>query len=200
MEAASRRTRARGLDKEKVLELLEHTAREVARAAEIVQQVRGFRRSDGSGFDPVDVRSIVRDAVELLGLQVESRGLEFHLRLPGDALSVRCDPVRAQQACMNLLQNAVDGVGTIAIEAHAVDAFVEIEIRDEGVGIEPENRSRVFESFVTTKAGGLGLGLPISRRTAEAYGGTVSIGAREDGKPGTVARLRLPREESRDGS
>lgn len=201
MQAAALRIRAGNVDRAKLQELLTQTAGEVRRAANTVQQVRGLESDEELGPTPVDLRSIVRGAVEVVRTLVDSPGLRIELDLGADDLSIRCDPFRTQQICMDLLQNALDAMGaenatgTIYVRAkRGDDGFNEIIIQDEGSGIEPGQERRVFESFFTTKEGGLGLGLPISKRSTEALGGTLSLASRTDGSPGAEARLRLPSE------
>ena len=94
---------------------------------------------------------------------------------------------------LNLLLNgtqAMDGRGTIGVQVTPLGDVCEIAIADEGPGIPPETRERIFTPFFTTKARGTGLGLPTARRTIEAHGGTIHVECPPGG--GTVVRVGLP--------
>ena len=107
------------------------------------------------------------------------------------------DPQLLHEALLNLLRNAIEAVsgdpeGQVRLDATAEPGKgVIIRVRDNGPGIPPEVRARLFEPFVTTKASGAGLGLPVTRKLARALGGELEL---QPGQPrGTVALLRLPR-------
>ena len=94
---------------------------------------------------------------------------------------------------LNLLINAaqaLDGNGRITVAVSQQGQASTVEIRDTGPGIPADLREQVFEPFVTTKARGGGLGLPIARRTAELHGGSLKLVSRPG--EGTVMRLTLP--------
>ena len=134
----------------------------------------------------VDVGELVR----------RSAGLERRLAVavePGPAITVPVDPVQIEQLLINVIRNAVDaaletGGGVRAgwrLEASAVLVYVE----DEGAGL--TNASNLFVPFYTTKPGGTGIGLVLSRQIAETHGGTLTLENRAD-RTGCVALLRLP--------
>lgn len=108
------------------------------------------------------------------------------------------DRVHLQQVLLNLLVNGMDAMSThpgaecrMAIRAGRFGPhMVEITVSNTGIGISPEDLSRVFEPFHTTKPGGLGLGLAICRSIVEAHGGLISIENNPD--LGTTARFTVP--------
>jgi len=83
--------------------------------------------------------------------------------------------------------------------ARARKGFVEVTILDQGVGLGPTPDNLAFDSFHTTKPGGLGLGLSITKSIVEAHGGSVALSTRTDGVRGASARLRLPLAEDLHG-
>ncbi len=134
----------------------------------------------------VDVGDLVR----------RSAGLERRLAVvvdPGPAITVPVDPVQIEQLLINIIRNAVDaalesGGGVRAgwrLEASALLIYVE----DEGAGL--TNASNLFVPFYTTKPGGTGIGLVLSRQIAETHGGTLTLENRAD-RTGCVALLKLP--------
>src|SRR5213596_962040 len=112
----------------------------------------------------------------------------------GPAISIRADAGQVEQALINLLHNAAEASlptrGAVTIGWKEAGEGVEIFVRDEGDGI--MNPTNLFVPFFTTKPGGSGIGLALSRQIAEAHGGTLSL-ANRVGAPGAEALLRLPK-------
>ena len=142
---------------------------------------------------------------------LEENGLTFSLALDPEAATARFDRLRLEQVLTNLVGNAVKftpsggriELGTRAFEtpdADRVRRWVEISVVDDGVGIDDEDRERVFEPYVQAGeargAGGLGLGLAICRRLVEAHGGCIMLEPSESG--GCCFRFSLPAETPRD--
>jgi signal transduction histidine kinase len=111
----------------------------------------------------------------------------------GPELVVQADSAQLEQLLINLIRNAADAAletaGAVSITWAAEPGEVEIQVADEGPGL--LNSANLFVPFFTTKPGGSGIGLVISRQIAEAHGGTLLLENRPDGA-GCVARLRLP--------
>jgi nitrogen fixation/metabolism regulation signal transduction histidine kinase len=137
--------------------------------------------------EEMDVGAVVNRAANL-----ETRLLVQ--RQPGPAMTIRADAGQVEQALINLLHNAVEASvptgGTITIGWKEMDDCVEIFVRDEGEGI--MNPTNLFVPFFTTKPGGSGIGLALSRQIAEAHGGTLTLANRPQGR-GAEALLRLPK-------
>ena len=126
------------------------------------------------------------------------RAVSFETRLavkvqPGAPLTVQGDPDQLEQVLINLLRNAADASlttgGAVEIGWRRDGAMLEIWVRDEGPGL--SSTANLFVPFFTTKPGGSGIGLVLSRQIAEGHGGALTLENRTDG-PGCVARLRLP--------
>jgi two-component system nitrogen regulation sensor histidine kinase NtrY len=135
---------------------------------------------------PVDVGTWVRRVVEL------EKRLAVKL-VPGPELSIPGDGDQLDQLLINLVQNAADAAletrGGVEVTWRRLDRQVEIAISDEGPGV--ADTHNLFVPFFTTKPGGSGIGLVLSRQIAEAHRGTLSLEGRKD-RTGAVARLRLP--------
>jgi len=112
---------------------------------------------------------------------------------PGPPLTVRGDPDQLEQVLINLLRNATDASlatgGAVHIGWRRDGTMMEIWVKDEGPGL--SGTANLFVPFFTTKPGGSGIGLVLSRQIAESHGGALTLENRTDG-PGCVARLRLP--------
>ncbi|MEP6809617.1 MAG: ATP-binding protein [Chthoniobacterales bacterium] len=109
-------------------------------------------------------------------------------------MTIRADAAQLEQLLINLLHNAVDASletgGAVVVGWREVSECVELFVRDEGQGI--MNPTNLFVPFFTTKPGGSGIGLALSRQIAEAHGGSLSL-ANRSGAPGCEALLRLPK-------
>jgi len=130
--------------------------------------------------------------------EVVNRAANLETRLPvqmqgGPVISIRADAGQVEQALINLLYNAAEASlptrGAVTIGWKEVEEGVEIFVRDEGEGI--MNPTNLFVPFFTTKPGGSGIGLALSRQIAEAHGGSLTL-ANRVGASGAEALLRLP--------
>jgi signal transduction histidine kinase len=151
--------------------------------------------------DPADVGEVVKDVLALVRPQKAFRAIEVAARLDGEPLRVGLSASRLTQVLLNLTLNAGDAIGSAAVGASATghvtiharreDAFVRIEVEDDGPGIPAELRERIFEPFVTTKevGAGTGLGLAVCRGLVEAAGGTIDA---ENAAQGARMVVRLP--------
>jgi PAS domain S-box-containing protein len=149
---------------------------------------------------PVDVVDVARRAAEAAAPLMDGAGHKLHLQLPDEPLWVNGDLHRLTQLATNLLNNAARYTpqgGEILLAVRAAGSQVRLQVRDNGRGIEPELLERIFDMFVQGRpplqrvAGGLGIGLALSRKIAELHGG--SLDARSDGPgKGSEFTLRLP--------
>ncbi len=136
-------------------------------------------------LQPLSVAECVGRAASLearVSIEVES----------GPSVTIRGDPDQIEQALINLLRNAADASqagGAVRIGWRRDGAMVEIWVSDEGPGL--SGTANLFVPFFTTKPGGSGIGLVLSRQIAEGHGGALTLGNRSD-RSGCVARLRLP--------
>ena len=114
--------------------------------------------------------------------------------LPGPEITIIADAAQIEQLLINILHNAVDAsletAGVVAIGWREAGDCVEVFVQDEGPGI--MNPTNLFVPFFTTKPGGSGIGLALSRQIAEAHGGSLTL-ANRPGRSGSEALLRLPR-------
>jgi CheY-like chemotaxis protein len=148
----------------------------------------------------VDLAPLIAATVETVRPAAEAKGIQLHVLLDPRAGPVRGDPNRLQQILWNLLTNAVKFThkdGRVGVTLSRVNSHIEIEICDDGEGIDATFLPYVFDRFrqadasITRGHGGLGLGLSIVKQLVELHGGSIS--ARSDGVgAGAVFRLVLP--------
>jgi two-component system CheB/CheR fusion protein len=148
---------------------------------------------------PLDLASLVRDAVHAAEPAAQKKGLRLSLEVPEGVVPVFGDPVRLQQIASNLLSNATRYTrdGGIAVSLAVEGEAAVLRVRDSGVGMTTTEQSRAFELFyqgqqgIDRADGGLGVGLHLAKNLAEIHGG--SIEARSDGRDrGSEFVVRLP--------
>jgi two-component system nitrogen regulation sensor histidine kinase NtrY len=136
-------------------------------------------------FQPVDMGGLLRRVVRL-----ETR-VAVSLETYPD-LTIRADGDQIEQLLINLIRNGVDAsletAGGVRINCRQSNSYLEIVVQDDGPGL--PNTTNLFVPFFTTKPGGSGIGLVLSRQIAEAHGGSLTLENRNDA-PGCEARLRL---------
>ena len=163
---------------------------------ELIGDLLVFARPRPPRLARVDLRYLVEEAISML--RRDPLGATIGVTTEAAEVTIDADAELIRATVLNLLINAaqaLDGAGriTIAVSRHGDSAV--IDIRDNGPGVPPAMREEVFEPFVTTKARGGGLGLPIARRTAELHGGSLTLVNPPDG--GTLMRLTLPIQPAR---
>jgi signal transduction histidine kinase len=191
-----RRWRATGATtggKEKPEEITE-IRQEVANLERVVEDFLAFARPGSARPETIDLVEQLRRAAADPALG--ERPIEW--RLPaGEELRTIADPVLLDRAIRNLLRNAVEASPTgsaIEVTIRRTEKTAEISIGDRGKGLPPGQEDAVLEPFVSARAGGAGLGLPIARRIAALHGGTLRLANRPGG--GVLATLSLPAERS----
>ena len=134
-----------------------------------------------------DLRPVVNGVVTLFQQEARKRGVRLHFELPSRLPRLRIDPERIQQVLINLVGNALKFTprdGDVIIAVRQRPEWVEISVRDTGIGIAPEDQTKIFDEFAQLrkpaggKREGSGLGLAISRRIVEAHDGTIRVTSR----------------------
>jgi signal transduction histidine kinase len=169
------------------------------RAAGVIRMLRGFVAKQQTAETIVSLDGVVADTLRLLQHELTGRGVS--VRVVDErrrAAVVRGDPVQLQQVLVNLLLNAAEAMTELPAAQRRVtvllrsddDQTVRISVIDAGSGLLPGNLARVFEPFFTTKAGGLGLGLSLSRSIIEAHAGR--LWAESEPGRGSAFHILLP--------
>jgi signal transduction histidine kinase len=176
---------------------LQAIARDGRRASDVIARIRALARRTVPEKGPLDINEMIREVVTLA--EGEARRARASLRTELDANLPRVlgDPVQLQQVVLNLLLNGLDAMNgvvdrprelVISTHREATDR-VRVAVHDSGSGIDPQLAPRVFEAFYTTKRGGLGMGLSISRSIVEQHGGR--LWAVPNDGPGTTFQFTV---------
>ncbi|MGA9955673.1 MAG: ATP-binding protein, partial [Bradyrhizobium sp.] len=150
-------------------------------------------------FEPkkIDFNDLVREAIDFLSALAVARKVKLSRSILPNALPIVGDRIQLQQAILNLVINAIDAMSEtvgenriVSLRTSRFENFAELSISDRGPGIPADKLKEVFQPFFTTKAEGMGMGLPIARTIVEAHNGEI-LAANELGA-GAVFRIRLP--------
>jgi signal transduction histidine kinase len=161
------------------LKRLDLVLRETRRLDAMLKDFLRFTRADRVSAAPADLRRLVEDVVAFVAPECALRGIELRREYEAGLPLVEVDAGLLKQAVLNLVQNAEDAMqeagGTLAVRLAREGEAVRIEVRDTGVGIAADDIPRLFELYRTTKPDGTGLGLPTTKRIAEAHGGQIEV-------------------------
>ena len=168
------------------------------RASEIVERVRALARGEAVHKRPIDLNASVAESVALARGEMERRGVSLSMSLADDLPPVQADHVQLQQVIANLILNAIEAMDDIPQGRRAIDILsardaagdVVLSVGDAGPGVRADSLDRLFDAFWTTKHGGTGIGLTISRSIVESCGGRIWAFSREPA--GAVFQFSLP--------
>lgn len=181
-----------------VAEILNDIKLDDKRASEVLVRIRNMLRKTSANAEDLDLNEAIGETVKLLAVEASAKGVsvgtEFEPALP----KVRADRVQVQQVILNLALNAIEamhgqpaGKRQLLIRSRRDgDKQAEVSVTDSGAGIDAALLPRIFDAFVTSKPGGMGLGLSISRAIVEAHGGR--LGAHNLDEGGASFRFTLP--------
>jgi signal transduction histidine kinase len=192
-------------------EMVHGVTRSLDAALAIISDLLDLARTDSGGISvhrvSVDLRSLVREAVEDHRAVAEKAGHQLSFEVPDSPLQIYTDPARVRQVLDNLLSNAIKytpAPGSIMVTAEGnvraaprVRHAVAIHVSDSGPGIPPDMREHIFDEFTRLEDSlkGHGLGLAIARRIARLLGGDLGVAESNGRLGGATFVLWLPRRE-----
>jgi signal transduction histidine kinase len=177
----------------------EIVVQEVERLDRIITQINNFAHPAELVMKPIDVRNSVKKAIEMARARFGMNGTPIEINLPNDLPPVLGDEAALTEAFAHLVANAAEATSgqskpKISLAAKPIRQGeatngVVVTIQDNGKGIDPDLKDKVFSPFCTTKPRGMGLGLPIVKRTVFDHNGRVDI---ESNPHGTAVSVMLP--------
>jgi C4-dicarboxylate-specific signal transduction histidine kinase len=171
------------------------------RAGEVITRIRALLSRASVAHRPCDLADVIRDVLLLVGPELGRHGTVLQTSLATNLPPVMGDRVQLQQVLLNLLLNAAEAVREVpperrrlvvrsALEQREDGPWAVVAVEDAGVGFREEEAARLFEAFYTTKAGGLGMGLSISRSIMDGHRGRLWATANQG--HGAIFHFALP--------
>jgi PAS domain S-box-containing protein len=184
-------------------ETARRTIRDGNRAAEVIARLRALFTKKETTTEPLDLNEATREVIALSSSELQRTRVILRQELANNLPRVHGDRVQLQQVILNLLVNAADAVSGVddrprdVVVSTARDGGdrVCVTVRDVGIGLDPEDTDRMFDAFYTTKSGGMGIGLSVSRSIVERHGGRLWV-ERNNG-PGATFTFSIPLDPAR---
>lgn len=175
---------------------MERAVGDASRTHEIVGRTRDFLSASPPNVQAVDMAETARIAMVLIDRELRLHDASVHLDASSDLPSVLADPIQMQQVLVNLMINGLQAMTAqpaprdLKVVVRRAEEHVRVSVSDDGPGVDPAVRLRLFEPFASDKAGGMGMGLAICRTCVEALGGRIWLD--EDAGPGATFHVTLP--------
>ncbi len=168
-------------NRQEYVDILDTCSKQAVRAGELLHRLRDFVRRGEPHVELVDADSLIDNSLTLALIDGFRQNVIVERDIQQDLPLVAADPLQAQQVLFNLISNAFEAMHASESGGHKLridarihdDRQIEFIVEDSGPGIDPAVADRMFENFVTTKGGGLGVGLAICRQIVEANGGSI---------------------------
>ncbi|MHC4132057.1 MAG: PAS domain-containing protein [Planctomycetota bacterium] len=188
----------------KLKEVIKEIAEQANRAGDIIRHVRKLVRKHEPTRSKVHINDIVKEVVKLEAAEANQQNVDIKVRLAKDLPEVWLDVIEIEQVLMNLISNAFEAMVEVPIKKRRLeiqtllreDENILISIEDSGKGISEEEINKVFDSFFTTKTGGLGIGLSLSRSIVESHGGRMWV---KPNRKGAIFQFTLPLKGEENG-
>ncbi len=166
-------------DKALAAKALSKAAKNCERASKVMESILALANGQKQEKQNCNIASMVEEVFNCLCRDFAKDGITVNIAIPKE-LTIYVVPVQMQQVFMNLILNARDamlpGGGTLSIKAENNGDNILLELSDSGCGIKPENLSKIFEPFFSTKKNnGTGLGLTFCKRIVDEHGGTITV-------------------------
>jgi len=183
------------VDKEVTLDYLSKMESELIRSTKLIQNLLNFARESPPEFQPVNLNFVVNHAFDLISHSIEEKKIRVFNELDPSLPELTADTNQLQQVCLNLIINAIQAMpqgGRLTLRTYVHNSQIKLEVQDTGVGIPPENISKLFTPFFSTKpeVKGVGLGLAVAYGIVQRHKGKIEVRSKEG--EGTTFTVSLP--------
>ena len=178
-----------------IRDALEKAGEQALRAGQVIQRLRGFVARGETEKRVESIRKLVEEATALALVATKEQPVRVNLNLDPTIDLVLVDRIQIQQVLLNLMRNGIEAMQSsphrelVVTTTPEADNMIGVSVADNGGGIDPEIRARLFRPFVTTKRQGLGIGLSLCKTIINSHGGEITTGPNLNG--GTVFRFTL---------
>ncbi len=184
-----------GSNSKEILESIAEIEKSTYRTVKLVERIRNFIRPTQAEYDYVDFKTLLQDVAQLLAYEIRQQ--KIRVEFDGDSVTcwVHGDHIQLSQIVLNVYRNAMQAMAlsdekTLFVTLERLGERVVLRVRDTGLGIPAAMKDLVGQAFVTSKEGGLGVGLSISSAIAQMHSGSLTISNAVDG--GAIVELSLP--------
>jgi nitrogen fixation/metabolism regulation signal transduction histidine kinase len=172
---------------------LEVITKEIKRLDRVVRNFLNFNRPVEVKLQRENIQPVLQEVVRLAQSEARQHNVEISVRSEGDLPPIQLDPDLMKQCLLNVVLNgcqSMPGGGSLNISTALHNSSLELRVQDEGIGIPPENREKVFNLYYTTKENGSGIGLATVFKVVQLHNGEIELDS-EVGK-GTTFILKFP--------
>jgi signal transduction histidine kinase len=173
--------------------------RDGKRAGEVIARIRALTRRTEVPREKLNLNETVREVLALIGDDAKRKSVTIRTQFADNVFPVSGDRVQLQQVLLNLAMNGIEAMSGVderarelVITTRNIDPDqVQVTVEDSGIGLDPDTAGKIFDPFYTTKSGGMGMGLSISRSILQAHGGRLWATVRDGA--GTIFYFALPK-------
>ncbi len=178
---------------EELADVVKVVKEEISRLNKLATDCLSFSKSGDLNRTEEDIGQVFEALLSLITPYADLNGVNIYLTMLGDCPQILVDKDKLKQALLNILLNAVEamtGGGDISINVSQRDSCLKIFIKDTGPGIPDEQHDKIFDLFYSTKSGGTGVGLAVTKNIIHAHGGNIRF-EKQDKGAGVIIELPL---------
>ena len=165
--------------RQKMDEVLSKISVQAERAAAVIQRMRSYVKKPSGGREVLDINQVLDDVIALAEVDSRVNAIPIELRVAENLPKIFADEVQLQQVALNLIRNAMESTANtgqsnaVEVSTYLDAGMVYFRVKDFGAGLAPEIEEQLFSPFVTSKEGGMGIGLSVSKSIMQAHGGDI---------------------------
>jgi two-component system sensor kinase FixL len=182
--------------REKMDDVLSKIAVQAERAAAVIQRMRSYVKKPSGVREELDLNNVLKDVIALAEVDSRVNGIEVNLIVADGLANIFADEVQFQQVALNLIRNAIEATANaenkdaVEVRTYMQNAMVCFSVSDCGGGLLPEIEAQLFSPFVTSKEGGMGIGLSVCQSIVQSHGG--DIRHQHNTKGGAIFHCEFP--------
>ncbi|WP_269619578.1 ATP-binding response regulator [Zhongshania sp. BJYM1] len=182
--------------RQKMEEVLSKIIIQAERAAAVIQRMRSYVKKPSGGREVLNINEVLEDVLALAEVDSRVNAIPVHLNAGENLPPIFADEVQLQQVALNLIRNAMESTSNaehsnpVEVSTYLQGGMVCFKVKDFGAGLAPEIEEQLFSPFVTSKEGGMGIGLSVSKSIMQGHGGDIRFQANPEG--GAIFSCEFP--------